>query len=188
MLLATFAASIAGCTMQLNATGPQYVPESDALAAPEPKIPQQWFGCWDGTFDQYDSATSFIAGASNSDLQAMKTKYQFCFYPGPGGTGRLDLAKAEIAGNQATVTHFENRVTEVDPKLNQGHLRNHFIVETGVNVMWLFPLRITQDIYAEEDFEMRSPDLAFVQGKQVIVIGEHIGAKMTFHADFHRVK
>jgi hypothetical protein len=43
-----------------------------------------------------------------------------------------------------------------------------------VSVLWLFPSRIQQDIFAEEDVEMKTADLIFMQAKQLVQVNGSI--------------
>lgn len=97
------------------------------------------------------------------------------------------MKKAQVGGNEVIVTHFDNRVTEVDPEHYRGSLRNHVIGVSILRLLWIIPLHVQQEIYAEEDLQMKSPDLIAVQGRQLVVMSGKVIAEMSFHTDFHRV-
>jgi hypothetical protein len=184
----------AGATLLLAACsisqlpGPKYVPESTAVLGPEPTIPSEWFGCWRGTVDHFDTATSFSPSISSDDLKALNTTYELCFTKNPDGSGRLDLKDLEIGGHKATVTHFDNRFASVGPGYYRASMRTHTTAVSAVYVLWIFPIHITQDVYSSEDLQMLSPDVVAVKGKQVIVVGGNMIASMTWHTDFHRTQ
>ena len=180
MLLAT-------CSVQ-SIPGPKYVPESVTIVGPEPKIPKEFVGCWRGTVNEFDSVTPLSPAISSSSIKALSTTYEFCFTKRPDGTGELALTDLEIGGRKGTVTHFDNRAVSIDPEFFRASLRNHTTVESAGYFLLIFPIHMTQDIYAEEELQMISPNLVSVKGKQLVVIGGNMIASMTFHANFDRVQ
>jgi hypothetical protein len=66
-------------------------------------------------------------------------------------------------------------------------MQNHAVADSKVMLLWIFPMHVTQEIYAEEDLELKSPDLILIRGRQLLVMSGNVIAEMTFHADFHRV-
>lgn len=164
------------------------MPESIALVGPQPKIPPEFFGCWRGTVETFDSVTSLSPQVSAGSIRALSTTYEFCFTKKPDGTGELRLTDVEIGGRQGKVLQFDNRVISVDPEFHRASLKNHAAVESVMSVLWLFPVHVTQDIYADEQLQMVSHDVISVKGKQLVVIGGNMVASMTFHTNFNRVK
>jgi hypothetical protein len=189
VLLVVLAATLlTNCAYQ-RASAPQIPPESTVILGPEPKIPKEFFGCWEGTLTEFDTAKSYMWTMSDESLRAAaaQTTYQFCFNPRPDGTGQLDLKKVEVQGHEILITRFDNRVTMVDPEQYRGSIRNHVTGEAIVRLLWLFPLHIQNEIYADEDLQMKSPNVILVRGRQLVVMGGSVIGEMTFHTDFHRV-
>jgi hypothetical protein len=185
LVLATLAlATIAGCGAQVG-LGEQTLPQSSTVLIPEKPLPNALFGCWEGTIERFDSVTP-LSFAGHFIGEGIRTTYQMCYRPIEGG-GRLDLTKVEIEGKKATITRFDNHVTAVDYERQSAHLRNHAVMESVVYVMWLFPVRAQQDIFADEDVQLKSHDVLAVSGKQLVRVNGVDVAEMTFHADFHRV-
>jgi len=177
---------VAACTVG-QIEGPKYVPEAKTLFGPEPRIPNVFVGCWKGTVDSFDKVTSFSPSVSVSSIKALSTTYEFCFSKNPDGTAKLELTDVEIGGNKGRVLSFENRMTSIDSEFYRASMRNHATVESVVYFLWVIPIHMTQDVYAEEDLQMTSPDLVQIKGRQLVVIGGNMVAEMTFHAEFHRV-
>jgi hypothetical protein len=174
---------IGGCAMQ--APSPQGLPESTVNVGPEVTVPAEFYGCWEGNFEGFDSVTP-LSFAGHFVSRAMRITYQMCYQPKPGGA-QLDLTKVEIDGKEGTVTHFDNRATAVDYKRQTASLENHATVVSVGYLFWVFPVSEQQEIFAHEDLALKTNDIVFVQGKQRVQLnGENI-AEMTFHADFHRV-
>ena len=175
---------IGGCAMQ--APSPQGLPESTVNVGPEVTVPAEFYGCWEGNFEGFDSVTP-LSFAGHFVSRAMRITYQMCYQPKPGGGAQLDLTKVEIDGKEGTVTHFDNRATAVDYKRHTASLENHATVVSVGYLFWVFPVSEQQEIFAHEDLALKTNDIVFVQGKQRVQLnGENI-AEMTFHADFHRV-
>jgi hypothetical protein len=167
--------------------GPKYVPQSTTIVGTEPRIPSEWFGCWRGTVEEFDSVTPISPSVNASDIKALSTTYDFCFSKRSDGTGKLDLTDVEIGRHKATVTHFDNHIASTGPDLHHASLHNHTTVESVVYVLWIFPIHMTDDIYAEEDLQMLSPDVIYVKGKELLVMGGNMVASTTFHTNFYRV-
>ncbi len=180
--LALLAAAACGTQVGVSEQG---VPPSTAVVIPETTLPGVFFGCWEGTLEGFDSVTP-LSFAGHFVGKSLRTTYQFCYRPIEGG-GRLDLTKVEIEGKQATVTRFDNHVTAVDTERLTGHLKNHTVAESVVYVMWLFPVSAQQEIFAEEDIELKNPNVVAMRGKQLVRLNGNDLAEMTFHADFQRV-
>lgn len=178
---------VAACTVQ-SLPGPKYVPEATASAGPEPRILKELVGCWRGTFSEYDSVTPISPALSTSSIKPVTTIYEFCFTMRPDGTGQLDMTDLEIGGHKATVKHFDNRVTSVDPQSSRASLHNHATVESAGYVLALFPVYVTEDIYADEEIQLVSPNQIFMKGKQLVVVGGNMFASMTFHTNLDRVQ
>ncbi len=185
LLFGLAAASVASCAIQRTAPP---IPKSTVILGAQPKIPREFFGCWQGTVSEYDTAKSYsVLSDETIRAAAANTTYQFCFTPRPDGTGQLDLKKVEVGGDEIIVKRFDNRVTALDPEHYRGSLRNHLIGESIIRLLWIFPLHVQQEIYAEEDLQMKSPDLIAVAGRQLVVIRGKVFAEMSFHTDFHRI-
>lgn len=180
--LALLAASACGTQVGV---GDQGLPTSSAVVVPDRPLPDVFFGCWEGTLERFDSVTP-LSFAGRFVGESIRTTYQFCYRPIEGG-GRLDLTKVEIEGKQATITRFDNHVTAVDSERLSGHLKNHAVMESVVYVMWLFPVSAQQDIFAEQDIELKNPNVVAMRGKQLVRVNGQDIAEMTFHADFHKV-
>jgi hypothetical protein len=182
LILALFEA--AACGTQAG-VGERPLPVSSALVIAEKPLPEAAFGCWEGTIERFDSVTP-LSFAGHFLGESIRTTYQLCYRRIEGG-GRLDLTKVEIEGKKATITHFDNHVTAVDGERLTGHLRNHAVLESVVYFMWLFPISAQQDIFADEDIEVKSKDVVAMRGKQLVRVNGTDVAEMTFHTDFHRV-
>jgi hypothetical protein len=184
--LAVAAAVLAAACSITALPGPKYVPESTAVAGPEPRIPNEWFGCWKGTVDSFDTVTPLSPSVSANSIKTLSTTYTLCFTKRPDGSGQLELADVEIGGHKGTVTHFDNRFTSLGPTPDRASMRNHAIVESVLYVLWIFPIHVTQEIYADEDLQFVPPNVVSVRGKQLVVMGGNMIASMTFHANFNR--
>jgi hypothetical protein len=174
---------IGGCAYQVPM--PQQTPESTANVA-DMTLPSPLYGCWEGTFDHLDSVTP-LSFSGYFVSRGMTVTYQMCAQPKPGGGAQVDLTKVVIQGKEATVTHFYNRVTAHDEKRRTASLENHVTAVSVVRLLWIFPVSVPQDIFAQEDLVMKTDDVVFVQGKQRAQVNGQDIAEMTFHADFHRV-
>lgn len=183
LVLAVLACS--ACATSMQATGEQKLPPSSALITPERPLPDLFFGCWEGTLQGFDSVTP-LSFAGKFVSGSLRTTYQFCYRRVEGG-GRLDLVKVEIQGKQGTVTRFDNHVTALDTERLTAHLKNHAVIESVTYVMWVFPLSTQQDIFAEQDIELKNNDVIAMRGKQLVRLNGSDIAEMTFHADFNRV-
>jgi hypothetical protein len=175
---------LSGCAMQ--APSPQGLPESTANVGPDLALPSQFYGCWEGKFESFDSVTP-LSFAGHFVSRAIPVTYQFCYQPKPDGGAQLDLTKVEIDGKEGTITHFDNRVTAVDNQHLTGSLENHATMVSVSKFLWVLPVSSQQDIFAHEDLAMKAEDIVFVQGKQRVQINDEDIVDVTFHADFHRV-
>jgi hypothetical protein len=167
-------------------TGEQALPASTATISREYQLPAAFNGCWEGTIEGFDSVTP-LSFAGRFVSEGLRTTYQLCYRPHEGGGGELTLTKLEIEGHKATVTRFDNRVTKVDLENQTGHLRNHVVLESVAYVFWLFPVTAHQEIFADEDIKVISPDALSMRGSERIRVGDQDIAEVTFHGDFHRV-
>jgi len=177
---------VSSCSIQ-SLPGPQYIPQSTAKLGPVPEIPEAWYGCWRGTIDNFDTVTPLSPAISASQIKAQKQTLEFCFTMKPDGTSQMDLTDLEVAGHKAKITHFDNRFTSIGPTVDRASLRNHVTAESVINILWIFPMHMQQDVYADEDIQMISHDVVMVKGKQVVVMGTNMIASMTFHTNFYRV-
>lgn len=184
LLVAAALFTLAACGTQTG-TGEQGLPPSSALVMSEKPLPDVFFGCWEGTIERFDSVTP-LSFAGRFIGESLRTTYQFCYRPIEGG-GRLDLTKLEVQGKKATITRFDNHFTAVDTERLKAHLKNHVVAESVVYVMWLFPLSAQQDIFAEQDIELKSHDVVAMRGKQLLRVNGADVAEMSFHGDFNRV-
>jgi hypothetical protein len=186
-LTALIALLIQGCA----STGP--APEEAmrksapaVVAADHLAMPADFLGCWEGTIDGFDSIQP-LSFSGHFVSKALRVVYKFCYRPESNGAYRLDLTKAEIDGKEATITYFENQVTSADVEHRTGHLRNHAIVVQKAYVFLIFPVRVQQDVFAEEDIVLKSHDVIGMTGEQLVQVNGSDIAKITFHADFNRV-
>jgi hypothetical protein len=170
----------------MQAPSPQGLPESTANVGPDLALPSQFYGCWEGKFESFDSVTP-LSFAGHFVSRAIPVTYQFCYQPKPDGGAQLDLTKVEIDGKEGTITHFDNRVTAVDNQHLTGSLENHATMVSVSKFLWVLPVSSQQDIFAHEDLAMKAEDIVFVQGKQRVQINDEDIVDVTFHADFHRV-
>jgi hypothetical protein len=187
LLVAFATVLLVKCSVE-RANAPEIPPESSFIVGAEPKVPKVFFGCWEGNLREFDTAKSYTF-LSDEQIRtaAADTTYQLCFSPRPDGTGLLELTKAQVGGNEIVVTRFDNRITGGDPEHYRAHMQNHVVADSKVMLLWIFPVHVTQEIYAEEDLELKSPDLIFIRGRQLVVMSGKVIAEMTFHADFRRV-
>ena len=177
-----------GCGSSMQGVGKQEVPRSSAVADGDYVIPEAFFGCWEGSLERFDSVTPLsLVGHLISESDAAHTTYQFCFRRLPGGTGRLDLTKVELAGNPATITAFHNQITALDSKRLMIRLHNHTVSESVGYLFWIIPIHAQQELDADEAVTMKSRDLLFVEGQQLLQIDGNDVAIINFHTDFHRV-
>jgi hypothetical protein len=187
LLVALAGLLVVECSVE-RVNAPQVPPESTVMVGPEARVPKEFVGCWEGTVDAFDTAKSYtLLSDDYIRTSAAHTTYEFCFSSRPSGTGQLELKKVQVRGNELRISHFDNRVTAFDPERYRGKMRNHGIVEATVWLLWIIPMHVQQEVYAEEEFQMKSRDVVFVQGKQLLVIHGAVSAEMTFHTDFHRV-
>jgi hypothetical protein len=165
-------------------------PDADAL---KPNIldsinydlPAPFHGCWEGTIDRPDSVTPL--DSKGNHVRGESTTYQLCYRRRPEGGGDLVLTRFESGGNNLTVVAFDNHVIAVDQGRHTARLRNHVLIEHGINLLWVFPMYGREDIYADEDIAMKGDNLIAMSGKELIQVNGTDTAIVTFHADFHRV-
>ncbi len=148
-------------------------------------LPKAFDGCWEGTIEGFDSVTP-LSFSGHFVSKGMKVTYQLCYRRTPNG-GHLDLTKIEIEGKPATVTRFDNYVTAVNEKQLTGHLKNHVVLEQKAYVFWIIPVSVQQEIFADEDLTLTREDLIAMRGDQLVKLNGSDIARMTFHADFHKV-
>jgi len=170
----------------MQAPFPQGLPESTANVGPDLALPSQFYGCWEGKFESFDSVKPLsFAGLFVS--RAIPVTYQFCYQPKPAGGAQMDLTKVEIDGKEGTITRFDNHVTAVDNQHLTGSLENHATMVSISELFWVLPVSSRQDIFAQEDLTMKAEDVVLVQGKQLVQINGEDIVDVAFHADFHRV-
>ena len=149
------------------------------------ELPASFYGCWEGTIDRPDSITPL--DSSGNHLRAESTSYQLCYRRRPEGGGDLVLTRFEAGGHSLSFVGFDNHVIAVDPGRHTARLRNHVLLEQGINLLWLFPFYGHEDIYADEDITMKNDNLIAMSGKELVQVNGTDTALGTFHADFHRV-
>lgn len=186
LIAAAFAViAFAGCGT-MTGIGEEVPLSSSTHVSGEYDLPAAAYGCWEGTIEGFDSITP-LNWVGHLISRGMKTTYQMCYRHVQTGGGALTLNKVEIAGKEGTIVSFENHVTAVDAKRGTFHLRNHGVLEQVGYILWLFPVRAQQDIYAEQDIGMKNKDLVAMTGEQLVRLNGRDIARMTYHADFHRV-
>lgn len=149
------------------------------------ELPASFYGCWEGTMDNFDSLTPL--DSMGNHLRGERATYQFCYRRRPTGGGELVLTKFEVSGNNLSIVAFDNHVTAFDERLRTGRLRNHALVEQGHSLFWVFPVYAREDIYADENIAVKSDDLIAMSGRELIQVNGTDAAIVTFHADFHRL-
>ncbi len=184
LLLCAAAMVLAGCAAQM----PKNVPESISEFGAEPQIPEEYMGCWRGTLTEFDTVHSFVPLIPDRYIASgiAATTYELCFTTQPDGTRKLELTDVDIPGHLVRVTSFRNRIISIDTELRRAWMRNHVVAESTFYILF-FPMHSTQDVYAEEQLQIISPDLIKVSGTQTVFIGKERIAEMTFHTDFHHV-
>lgn len=186
LIAAAFAViTFAGCGT-MTGTGEEVPLSSSTRVSEEYDLPAVVYGCWEGTIEGFDTITP-LNWMGHLISRGGKITWQMCYRHVQTGGGALTLNKVEIAGKEGTIVSFENHVTAVDAKRLTFHLRNHGVVEQVGYILWLFPVRGQQDIYAEEDIAMKNKDLFAMTGEQLLRLNGQDIARMTYHADFHRV-
>lgn len=157
--------------------------------APEPALsvtlPSPFVGCWEGTINGFDSLTPI--GFLSSFIGGARITYRFCYLPNPDGkTYRMELRKLVIDNKELTATGFDNQVVWVDDHHGAGYLRNHLTVD---QTSWLLfiPIRVREDIYAEEIVALDNPNLANMHGAELMKLNGSDYARISFHADFNRI-
>jgi hypothetical protein len=148
-------------------------------------LPASFYGCWEGTIDRPDSITPL--DSTGNHVRGESTTYQLCYRRRPEGGGGLVLARFDFGRHNMNVVTFDNHVIEVDQGRHTARLRNHVLIEQGINLLWAFPFYGREDIYADEDIAMKSDNLIAMSGKELIQVNGTDTAVVTFHADFHRV-
>lgn len=165
-------------------------PEADALKpnildSIDYDLPAAFYGCWEGTIDSADSVTPLNWTGNHARVE--RNTYQLCYRRRAASGGELMLTKFKSSGDNLDVVSFDNHVTAVDEGRRTARLRNHVLVEQGINLLWVFPFYGREDIYADEDIAMKSDNLIAMSGKELIQVNGTDAAIVTFHADFHRV-
>ena len=155
---------------------------------PEPSVsltlPSPFVGCWEGTVDSYDSVVP-----SSAAMGSASVTYTFCYEPNPDGrTYELRLRKVVVAGKKLKVTDFENQVVQVDDGHRTAYLRNHTTAVDSEWLLFLIPVHITEDVYAEQWVRLDNAGNAIqLVGSELIKANGKDYATVKYHSEFFRV-